>query len=91
MKVLDLAKVFVVDTSVENSGQATILIKKEHVDLWGIDLDELNRVAEENTERMFPAMTLELLEFPNSPIGFMVRSEKFREEGRHQIERMIGE
>ena len=60
MRFLDLAKVFVVDTSVENSGQATILIRWDHVHLWGIDLDELNRVAEENTERMFPAKTLRM-------------------------------
>lgn len=60
MRFLDLAKVFVVDTSVENSGQATILIRWDHVNLWGIDLDELNLVAEENTERMFPAMTLRM-------------------------------
>lgn len=60
MRVLDLAKVFVVDACKDNSGSATILVRMEHIKLWGIDLDELNRMAEENTERMFPATTLQM-------------------------------
>lgn len=52
---LDLSIVFyyLLDSTV--SGEATILIKNEHLSYWGLDANELYEIAVENTPRLLPA------------------------------------
>lgn len=48
-EVLDLAIVYYVTIHMDSEGAGSILIKNDHLNIWGIDKDELNRVAfEEN-------------------------------------------
>ena len=56
-EVLDLAMVFYVALP-DMSG--SILIYNNHMDMWGVDVEELAQVAEENTPRICPMCLLNL-------------------------------
>lgn len=53
-KVLDLAKVYYVSVNTEEFGSGTILIYNTHLELWGITAEQLRKIAEENTPKLFP-------------------------------------
>lgn len=59
---LDLAIVFYVEMFDERNGTGTILVRKEHLDLWGVSVEELYAQARENTPRMNPIKLLSLQE-----------------------------
>lgn len=52
MDGLGLAVVFYVELGTDARGNAGILIKNEHLDLWQADVSQLLSVAEQNTNRM---------------------------------------
>lgn len=54
-RVLDLAIVYQIVLEMTDSGSATILIRKEHLESWGITEEELQKSAKENSEKLFPA------------------------------------
>lgn len=54
-KVLDLAKVYYVSVNSEELGAGTILIYNTHLESWGITAEQLGKIAEENTPKLFPA------------------------------------
>jgi len=51
-KVLDLAMVFYCVVDEKQSGNATVLINDVHMDMWGITLRQLVKIAKENTPRI---------------------------------------
>ena len=51
---LDLAIVFYLLLEVEQHGTATMLVRDEHLKMWGITREELIKQAEENTSRLLP-------------------------------------
>ena len=52
---LDLAIVYFLSVDVGMDGHGSILVKDNMMRLWGMDEDELYRIAAENTPRIFPA------------------------------------
>ena len=52
---LDLVIVFCCLLRLENGETATILIRNEHLDLWHVDLKEIQKQAFANTPRLLPA------------------------------------
>lgn len=54
-KVLDLAIVYQIVVEITDSGLATVLIRKEHLEQWGVSEKELQEIAEKNSEKLFPA------------------------------------
>lgn len=55
IRYLDLAIVFCCMLRLENGESATILIRKEHLELWHTDLDTIKKQAFGNTPRLLPA------------------------------------
>ncbi|MCR5082402.1 MAG: DUF5688 family protein [Parasporobacterium sp.] len=54
--ILDLAIVFYVIVKIDKSGaDGTILIKNNHLKIWGIDKEELIELAKENTPKIMPS------------------------------------
>lgn len=60
---LDLALVFYVLLEATPFGNATLLVKNEHLKEWGVEKEELLRAAEENTPRMLPLRFEKLTNF----------------------------
>lgn len=58
---LDLSIIFHVILERSESGQTTAVVGREQMEAWGVTVEELYRIACENTERLFPVqiMTLE--------------------------------
>ena len=54
-KFLDLAKIYYVQCPLGESDTGTILVRNEHLKDWGISIYELDKAAEENTPRLYPA------------------------------------
>ncbi len=54
-KFLDLAKIYYVQCSLGESNTGNILVRNEHLKDWGISIYELDKAAEENTPRLYPA------------------------------------
>lgn len=55
---LDLALVCYCLVSSEQLGKGAILIRKEHMQLWGLTLDDLLKAAMKNTRRLLPSIFL---------------------------------
>lgn len=51
---LDLSIIFYYLYDSTDSGNATILIRKEHLDFWKINADDLLQIAKENTPKLLP-------------------------------------
>ena len=68
--VLDLAKVFFLDLGADERGAMTVRITSAHLAHWGMDLETLSRLADENTPRLFPARILSIGE----ALGELMRS-----------------
>ena len=54
-RFLDLAKIYYVQCSPGESNTGNILVRNEHLKDWGISIYELDKAAEENTPRLYPA------------------------------------
>lgn len=88
-KFLDLAKVYYVIYEDDNVGKGTILIHNSHMEMWKVDLDQINETADINTPQKQPVWIRsmndilrqhdmeELLEDSQKlTIGFLVASNK---------------
>lgn len=80
---LDLAIVFCVLLEVTKYGTATMAIRNDHLDLWGVEKEELYRQASENTSRFLPddfssmsAVIEELTEGSEAHISFEDKEEE---------------
>lgn len=54
VQYLDLAVTFHCLVRSEEEGIGTIRITNDHIEQWGISCDELHKLAEKNTKRLFP-------------------------------------
>ena len=52
---LDLAIVFVISLAVDDKSNATVLIRKNHMLMWGVGSAELMKAAISNTKGLYPA------------------------------------
>lgn len=52
----DLAVIFTFLTEISGEGQGTITIRNSHMEGWGVEVDALKAVAEENSPRLLPAV-----------------------------------
>lgn len=80
---LDLAIVFCVLLEVTKYGTATMAIRNDHLELWGVEKEELYRQASENTSRFLPddfssmsAVIEELTEESEAHISFEDKEEE---------------
>lgn len=64
--VTNLTKAYIFIVAMEDDGIAHSLISKDILNKWGVSLDELNAVADENMERLFPATLMSMTETVNS-------------------------
>lgn len=53
--MLDLSVVFYILLEVKKDGTATMLIRKEHLEIWGVEEEELFPLACKNAQRILPA------------------------------------
>ena len=65
--LMDLAKVYYLYLGEDEGSQMTIPISHQHLRLWGIDENELDRLACENTPRLFPAKICSILDIISDP------------------------
>ena len=80
---LDLAIVFCVLLEVTKYGTATMAIRNDHLELWGVEKEELYRQASENTSKFLPddfssmsAVIEELTEESEAHISFEDKEEE---------------
>lgn len=80
---LDLAIVFCVLLEVTKYGTATMAIRNDHLELWGVEKEDLYRQASENTSRFLPddfssmsAVIEELTEESEAHISFEDKEEE---------------
>lgn len=64
--VTNLTKAYIFIVAMEDDGIAHSLISKDILNKWGVSLDELSAVADENMERLFPATLMSMTETVNS-------------------------
>ncbi len=60
--MMDLAKVYYLYLGENEGSQMTIPISRQHLRLWNMDESELDRLAEVNTPRLFPAQICSILD-----------------------------
>ena len=53
----DLAVIYKVAIDQFEDGMGTVTIKNEHMEMWGVTLDEVHTLAEENSKRILPPIT----------------------------------
>lgn len=80
----DLAVVFYLLLKQDESGQLTTLIQNKHMHMWGLTLEEVSRLASENTTRMMPAV-LELISEVLKKIEREELGENVGEERTHEL------
>ena len=76
----DLAIVFTFLLEVGDEGQGSIMIKNAHMKEWGVEIEDLQSVAEQNAPRLLPAMVQPMeyilgavgIDSPNVGIGMTV-------------------
>lgn len=54
-RYLDLAIVFYVLLEINQCGTATLLIKNDHLEMWGATKEEIEQLAKNNSEKLLPA------------------------------------
>lgn len=64
--VTNLTKAYIFIVAMADDSIAHSLISKDIFKEWGVSLDELNAVADENMERLFPATLMSITETVNS-------------------------
>lgn len=67
-------------------GKASILIHNNHLNNWGIDLEQLYTQAKENTPRLFPANIENIEELILGMIRSSMKTDKMRQEGEKEID-----
>lgn len=60
--MMDLAKVYYLYLGEEEGSQMTVPISRQHLRLWNMDEAELDRLAVQNTPRLFPAHICSILD-----------------------------
>lgn len=65
----DLAVVFYILVSKDNSGTASILVRNALMDMWDVDEDMLYRLAKENTQRLFRGRVSSMMEVMKEIMG----------------------
>ena len=70
-KYLDLVKIYYVAINVESYGEGTILIKNDYLEKWGIDDNELDRIATLNTETKIIPVIANVNEIVKNNLRFM--------------------
>lgn len=60
--IMDLAKVYYLYLGENAGSQMTVPVNRRHLRLWDIDEAELDRLADENTPRLFPAHICSILD-----------------------------
>lgn len=60
--LMDLAKVYYLYLGEDEGSQMTVPVSHQHLRLWNIDEAELDRLADENTPRLFPAQICSILD-----------------------------
>lgn len=58
---LDLAITFYVLVQIEEDREATMLVRNEHMEQWGVSVDDIYKIALENSERLLPLEMSSLL------------------------------
>lgn len=66
---LDLSVVFFYAYHDEQLGDGSILIHNDHLDRWGVTVEELMEVAKENTPKLFPAQVNSMGDFLREMVG----------------------
>ena len=83
---LDLAICFYYSYITEEIGEASILIRNSHMELWGTDTAELMKLATVNTPRLFPAEHYSIL---SALEGFLDKKEEITNEERGICEKEL--
>lgn len=78
-KFLDLAKVYYVVVRDENYGEGSILINNEHIRIWGVTENEIEKVATVNTETKMQPTVRNIKEIVKKKL--MWAFEELKEEG----------
>lgn len=94
---LDLAIVFYFSMENELIGRGTVLIGQNHVDLWGVSIEELHQVASENNEILYPEELInmgDLLQefcddFLEEQINDLLQQDLEEEEAKEQAEEAL--
>lgn len=60
--LMDLAKVYYLYLGEDEGSQMTVPVSHQHLRLWNIDEAQLDRLADENTPRLFPAQICSILD-----------------------------
>ena len=60
---LDLAVVYYIQIDNTRFGSATIQIRNEHLRYWRVEKEEIRRLAEKNTPRIYPAQIQKIVRF----------------------------
>lgn len=69
IKVLDLAIVYLLALKITHEDTATMLIKKEHLELWGITEKILKETAESNIESVLPVEFISMEDILSELLG----------------------
>lgn len=62
-RILDLAVVYYILLKDTTFGTATLMIKNENLKMWGVEQEEIVRLAKENTQRLLPAEIYKITEY----------------------------
>ena len=71
--ILDVAKVYYVEIENEIIGNGTILITNEHMERWGVTVEELDTIARRNTETKLLPSVKEMSEILNIKLSEMFK------------------
>ncbi len=66
---MDLSKVYIVEVYTPEMGTGTILVSNAHMETWGVNWEELDRYATENTEQHNPSSIFDM----NDMVGGMAK------------------
>ena len=61
---LDLAVVYYIQIDNTRFGSAAIQIRNEHLRYWRVEKEEIRRLAEKNTPRIYPVQIRQIVRFP---------------------------
>ncbi len=55
-EVMDLSVIFAVNMGTYKDGVSSVMVKNEHLEMWGVTEDDIRKIAFENTPRLMPLM-----------------------------------
>ena len=70
-RVRNLAKIYYVDIENSEIGTGSILIRNEHLEMWGISKRELFKLADKNTEKNYPPAFANINKFIKKAVADM--------------------